>query len=457
MRARLFSPPLLPVWFFLAAIPIGASLLRLPACIASPGVKLEWMDAIFTATSAICVTGLSVYDTGSFFTPLGQGVLLALIQLGGLGIMTYTSLALYLLGHRVSLTDRIAVGQTLLRDPSFSLGRYLAAVVIGTLSLELLGAVLLFAIDTTGFSPWSALFHSVSAFCNAGFSLFSDSLMGYRTHWGVNLVLMGLIILGGLGFAVLADMGKLGRNLFKNGPMYILQGPRLLSLHSRVVLTTSGFLIAAGAAAFFLAEWANGTQEGAWDNLLLASLFQSVSCRTAGFSTMEIGGLTNLTLLVMMGLMFIGGSPGSTAGGIKTTTARALLGYLMAQFRGRRQVIVGTSALSRSTRSRAIALASLASLAVFVAVALLEVSEGGNVSHQLARGQFMETLFEAVSALGTVGLSMGKTETLSAFGKVVVAVLMFVGRIGPIWLLTALHTWQTEPRYRLPENDLPLG
>ncbi|MBU1247073.1 MAG: potassium transporter TrkH, partial [Proteobacteria bacterium] len=188
MKSRLFSPYWLPVWFMMAAILIGSLLLLIPECRSNQAASLSFVDSLFTSTSAMCVTGLAVRDTGSFFSSAGQGVILALIQLGGLGIMTYSSLALYLLGRKVSLTDRISVGQSLLRDPTFSLRRYVGRVIFGTLALELIGGVLLFTMDPTGFSPWSALFHAVSAFCNAGFSLFSNSLVGYRDHWGVNLV-----------------------------------------------------------------------------------------------------------------------------------------------------------------------------------------------------------------------------------------------------------------------------
>ncbi|MGE4505601.1 MAG: TrkH family potassium uptake protein [Desulfovibrionaceae bacterium] len=456
MRSKLLTPYWMPVWLFLAAIFIGAPLLRLPACLVHPEQGFAWLDAIFTATSAVCVTGLVVVDTGTFFTPVGQGVILVLIQLGGLGIMTYTSLVFYLFGRRISLADRTAVSQTLLSDPSFNLVRFVLRVVGICLSVELCGALLLLAQDPSGFHPWSALFHAISAFCNAGFSLYADSLSHWRADWGVNLVFMLLIVLGGLGFAVLIELGAVGRSLMRGGPRFVRLGPHLFTWRTRVVLSTSLWLILGGGVAIFLAEWAGGG-EGPWNELLLSALFQSVSCRTAGFNTVEIGHLTNVTLMLMLMLMFVGGSPGSTAGGIKTTTARALLGYVVSKLKGGRQVIIGNAALSRSTRAKAISLAVFAMLLSLGATMALQISEGGDISHDLARGLFLETLFEAVSAFGTVGLSTGLTSVLTDAGKAVICVLMFIGRLGPIWLLSALQSWQTEPRYRIPENDLPVG
>lgn len=457
MKSRLFSPYWLPVWFMMAAILIGSLLLLIPECRSNQAASLSFVDSLFTSTSAMCVTGLAVRDTGSFFSSAGQGVILALIQLGGLGIMTYSSLALYLLGRKVSLTDRISVGQSLLRDPTFSLRRYVGRVIFGTLALELIGGVLLFTMDPTGFSPWSALFHAVSAFCNAGFSLFSNSLVGYRDHWGVNLVVMTLITLGGLGFVVLNECAVVGRRLLRRGPRHIVFGPEMFSFHSRLVLTMSAVLTIGGATIIFLAEWQGGAISASWDKLFLASLFQSVTCRTAGFNTVEVAHLTNLTLLIMLVLMFIGGSPGSTAGGIKTTTARLLIGYVAAQLRGCRQVVIGHNAMSRSTRGKAISLIVLATFVVLLSIVMLEITEGGDMPHHLVRGQFLETLFEVVSAFGTVGLSMGKTASLTSLGKIVIIILMFIGRIGPIWLLTALQDWRPETHYRIPETDLPMG
>jgi len=455
MRSKLTSPFWLPVWSFVGAILAGGVLLHLRAARQAGQPALGWLDAWFTATSAVCVTGLVVVDTGSHFSLAGQVMLLGLIQMGGLGVMTYSSLVFFLLGRHVSLADRTAVGKTLLHDPSFSLRRFLLLVVLGTLGVELSGAVLLHLLDPVAFTPWSALFHSVSAFCNAGFALQPDSLTTWRTNVPVNLVFMLLITLGGLGFYVLHDCVQVLRaRLEYHQPEGVR--PRL-SWHSRVVLSTSLFLVLAGGGAIFLAELLGGSQEGTWQQTLLVSFFHSVSCRTAGFNSVEMGELTNVSLLLMIGLMFIGGSPGSCAGGVKTTTARVMWGFLVTQFRGGDQVRVGRFAVDRQTMGRAFTLVALAAMLICTATLLLNISEGGDVPHTEARGLLLETLFEATSAFGTVGLSTGMTADLSPLGKIVAMVLMLVGRLGPIWLLTALATWQQIPHYRLPEKDIPLG
>ncbi len=456
MRPKFLTPYWIPVWLFLAVIFIAAPTLRLPVCLAHQSTTLGWFDALFTATSAVCVTGLTVVDTGSFFSIPGQAVILLLIQLGGLGIITYTSLAFYLLGRRIALSDRLAVSHTLLNDPAFNLRRFVLMVTATVIGFELVGAGALLALDPVGFHPWSAIFHSVSAFCNAGFSLNADSLSQWRANIGVNLVFMVLIILGGLGFAVLLECAGVVRRLVLRGPHHVLDTPRLFSWRARVVLSTTFWLIFGGAILFFFAEWSGGSTLPTGE-LLMSSFFQSVTCRTAGFNTVEIGHLTNVSLMLMLVLMLVGGSPGSAAGGIKTTTARVLLGYVVAKIRGRSQVAVGGEGVAKFSLNKAITLFIFALLLVFLATVALQISEGGDIPHDRVRGMFLEMLFEAVSAFGTVGLSTGLTQGLSSAGKVIVAMLMFIGRLGPIWLLTALQSWQVEPRYRIPENDLPVG
>lgn len=455
MRSKLFSPFWLPIWFFAGAICTGAAVLHHRTSLAQD--HLSWIDAFFTATSAMCVTGLTVVDTGSFFSLAGQGALLAMIQLGGLGIMTYASLAGYLLSKRISMTDRIAVGQSLMHDPSFKLGSFLLRVVAGTAVIELAGAAVLYFLDPVGFHPYSAVFHSVSAFCNAGFSLYSDSLSSWRGDWGVNILFMILITLGGLGFFVINDCLVLaGKAVKRAGPE---SEPRahLLSWHTRIVLGTSLFLVVAGTVTIFTAEMIGGEETLSWSDTLLASMFQSVSCRTAGFNTVEIYHLTNVSLVIMLGLMFIGGSPGSCAGGIKTTTFRAWWAFVAAQFRGRDQCRIGGSALNPASMHKALTLIIMATGLVALATLVLNITEGGDSPHVQARGIFLETFFEAVSAFGTVGLSTGLTHKLSFEGKIMTIILMFVGRLGPIWLLSAFNIWRIDPHYRFPEKHLPLG
>lgn len=454
MRIQLLTPYWLPVWFFAGAILIGSALLSLDVSHAAEG--LSFMDALFTATSAMCVTGLIVVDTGTHFTQFGQLVILLLIQLGGLGIMTFTTLFIYLLGQRVSLTDRLAVGQTLLHDPAFSLAWFLARVVIVTFSVEGIGALCLWLLDPVGFSPYSAVFHSISAFCNAGFSLYSDSLSHWGGDVGVNTVFCVLITLGGLGFYVINECGTLIKRAVMD-PKSLRVGVPLLSWHSSTVLKTSLFLVVGGTVVIYFAEGVAGNAPLSWKNHFLTALFQSVTSRTAGFNTLDIGAMTNVSLLFMMVLMFIGGSPGSCAGGIKTTTFRALCSFVGSQIRGHEQVRLGRFALSSTSVNKVITLFTMSILLVLIGTVVLTTLENEGASYLMGHEKFMVNLFEVISAFGTVGLSTGLTPRLNDAEKTMIIILMFVGRLGPLWLLSALHSWQTERRYELPKADLPLG
>ncbi|WP_320170834.1 potassium transporter TrkG [Maridesulfovibrio sp.] len=453
MNSKASSPFWMPVYAFLAAIVVGGLLLKLDVC--HPGRDLSFIDAFFTATSAVCVTGLAVVDTGTFFSHAGQLVILALIQLGGLGIMTYASLVIYLLGKKVSASDRIAVSQTLIHDPSFNIGHFIVGVVVAVLSIEGIGAILLNRLDPVGFDFYSAVFHSISAFCNAGFSLYSDSLTAWRDNPGVNAVFMALIIMGGLGFYVMTELWQKLCDLIRSRKSKV--SAHAISWHTRIVLETSLFLIIAGGVVIYFIENLKARAVSSEGVGTLAALFQSVTCRTAGFNSMDISSMTNISLLIMIGLMLIGGSPGSCAGGLKTTTFRTWLGFIISKIKGHSQVKVGWYALSEESVNRALTLLTIASVILGSAIIALSISEGNYLPHTRARGHFIELTFEAVSAFATVGLSTGVTPTLSGAGKMIIIMLMFVGRLGPVWLLTAINSWQSEPRYRLPEDDLPLG
>jgi len=450
MSSKGSLPPFaLPIIFFALVIGLGTLFLHSRFCLAQ--ASISWTDALFTATSATCVTGLAVVDTGTFFSRAGQVIILVLIQVGGLGIMTFTSLAFYLWRRRVSFTDRLAVGQSLLHDPAFHLGKFLQQIVAWTFFLEGVGALLLFLRDPAAFTPFSAVFHSVSAFCNAGFSLFGDSLSAWRQDLGVNLVFIALITLGGLGFSVLIELRQLlaPRGRGKAG------APRRMSWYTRTVLNTSLFLVLAGWVAIFLGEqFGQGDLNG---GTLLAGLFQSVSCRTAGFNTVDIGRMTNISLLFMIMLMFIGGAPGSCAGGIKVTTFRALLAFGSAQLKGARQSYIRNYALSRDSLNKAMTLGVFGVAIILGAVLLLNITEGGDLPHPETRGLFLEILFEAVSAFGTVGLSTGLTPTLSTAGKYIITGLMFTGRLGPLVFLAALQGFQKVERFSRPEENMLIG
>ena len=452
---KIFAPLALPIHCFAGAILFCAVLLCQPvSCVGRP---ISFLDALFTATSAACVTGLTVVDTGTTFTRFGQTVILALIQLGGLGVMTFSTLIFYLWRRRVSLTDHIAVGQSLLHDASFHLGRFLTRMAVVTLVIEIVGALALYVFDPVGFGPFSAAFHSVSAFCNAGFGLFDDNAMRYQGNAGVNIVLMWLIVSGGLGFAVLIE----GYRAARQGVLRRLgfhARPYRLSWYARTVLGVSALLVVAGGAMIYCGEFLGSRYPGmaGWEKAM-AAVFQSVSCRTAGFNTLDIGRMADASLVILILLMFIGGSPGSCAGGIKTTTFRVLVAFGKARMFGRRQSVIGRFAVDDDTIDRAVTLTVFAGGLVLGAVLLLCFTEGAVAPHNEAGGRFLEILFEVVSAFGTVGLSTGITPGLSPAGKLVITMLMFVGRLGPILFLSVLRGFQEPLRYRWPEQTMMIG
>ena len=447
-----YSPLLLPILFFAVLILIGSVfLLNAESSAVEP---LSWADAVFTATSAACVTGLAVVDTGTCFTRFGQLIILILIQIGGLGILTFASLAFYLWRQRISFTDRIAVGQSLRHDPTFHLGKFLIRLVAWTFLIEFFGAVFLFIQAPKAFPPFSATFHAVSAFCNAGFSLFTNSLMDWQGDWGINIVFILLIFLGGIGFSVLVELQIYFTKLIKSGRTELTAK---LSRHSITVLQTSLWLIVLGWAAIYLAEFVGYHRMMVADDAVLTSLFQSVTCRTAGFNTLDIAKMTNVSLVIMLFLMFIGGAPGSCAGGLKVTTFRVLLAVVISQLRGRSQASIGRFGIDEDTIKKTLLLFVFTGGIVFISTLLLDITEGGDLPHQQIRGQFLEILFETVSAFNTVGLSTGLTPKLTIAGKWIIIALMFVGRLGPLLFVAALQSRQKTQYYALPEENMMIG
>ncbi|GAB1410994.1 potassium transporter TrkG [Desulfovibrionales bacterium] len=446
VTSKLLSPALLPVYFFALTIVIGGLLLHHPASLQTQPISL--LDAMFTSVSATCVTGLAVVDTSTQFSRFGHTVLLVLIQIGGLGVMTYASLVFYLWRRRVSLTDRIAVGQSLLGDPAFHLGHFLGRIVVVCAGIELAGAIGLHILSKGRMQGFDAVFHAISAFCNAGFSTCLGNLTDFADDWAVNSIIMLLIILGGLGFYVLLELPALFR-IKKTG-----SAQTHLSWQSAVVLRTSVWLVAIGTVLFFVLEpKLTGNVSGS----LLRAAFQSVSARTAGFNTIDLGRMTDTSLFVLVLLMFVGGSPASCAGGIKTTTLRVLLAFGVAQIKGRDQVVVDGHGVDTSTLNKAMSLTIFAGLLVLASVFVLTITEGANVTHEKVDGKFLELFFEATSAFGTVGLSTGLTPNLSVPGKLIIMLLMFVGRLGPIVFVTMAQAWQVREHYRRAEKSMRIG
>ncbi len=447
MKMRFITPLALPLYGFSGAVFLGAFLLWLP--ISWNNDPVRFIDALFTSTSAVCVTGLATVDISASFNRTGQTIIMCLVQLGGLGIITYSSLFMFLWRKRVSLTDRLSVGRALLHDPSFDLGRFMLILLAVTISLETLGLIaILFSAPELPF--FSALFLAVSGFCNAGFALLPDNLMAYRNNTGINLTVAGLITCGGIGFAVIEDL------------LWLIRCKALgikyrLALYSRVIISVSLLLTFGGAAGIFILESLAGHDYGGLKANLLAAFFQSVSCRTAGFNTVPIAHMGTAALTFMILLMFIGGSPGSCAGGIKTTTARVLASFVKNRFLSRHQVSLGHRAASTATVNNAITLLIFALLTIGGAVFILLIAESPTNGKGLGHDLFLAVLFEVTSAFGTVGLSMDFTPTLSVVGKCVIICVMFIGRVGPLWVLAALHQWQRDTAYDLPETDLPIG
>ncbi len=424
-------------------------LLVLPGLYTGP--RLGVVDALFTATSAVCVTGLIVVDTATYFSRAGQAWIATLIQFGGLGLLTFATVAISTLGRRTSLTTEEAAGglaSVIRHVRPLALVR---AVLVWTVVIEAIGATALWLswrgeLGSAG-AVWPAVFHAVSAFCNAGFSVFSDSLAGHRSGVAIWIV-SALVILGGLGFVVLLDMRA-----------RIDGTARRLSTHSRLVLVSTGILLAGGMALYFVFERANALEGMPLAEAVGNAWFMSVTPRTAGFNTVDYGSVTGSSLFLTIVLMVIGGSPGSTAGGLKTTTLAVLWLLLWSRLSGRsRHVSFGGRTIPDGTVQRATSLAvgGLAVLAAGVFLLLLtETSSTAPVNHE----GFVRIVFEAHSAFGTVGLSLGETGHLTARGRIIVSALMLVGRLGPLAVASAMvmRVRLGHGPYRYAHEDVAIG
>jgi trk system potassium uptake protein TrkH len=431
---------------FAAVILAGSLLLMMPFAVAN-GDRLSILDAVFTSASAVCVTGLVVVDTPVFFSLAGQIVIILLIQIGGLGIMAFSYFAVFSIRRKTSLGDRLMVSYMLSEGDITDVSATLKKIVLTTVSIELGGAALLYL----GFGPregWGpgtvflAVFHSVSAFCNAGFALFTDSLEGFRRDPLVLLTVSGLIILGGISFSVLGNLAErisirlplAGRRAPPGAGLFPRLGRTLrakrppLSPNTAVVLKMTAGLLLAGLVGFYLLEHDGAMSGYGLGEQYLSAFFQSVTCRTAGFGTLPFGSLKSGTLLFAIALMFVGGASGSTAGGVKVNSVAAIGAYFRSFLRSEKAVLIGRHSLPFETVGKAFIVVAFGGCAVLAGTFALAVFE---------KPPFIELLFEAVSAFGTVGLSTGITSSLGAAGKVVLIVLMFLGRIGPLTVLAA--------------------
>lgn len=450
---------------FVAVILTGTLLLRLP--VSATGEPLTLIDAFFTAVSATCVTGLAVVDIGKTLSLFGQIVLLVCIQVGGLGLMTLTTVFVVMLGKRVDIADRIAIQDSFQHTRTGKLRSLVYHIVAATLITESAGALILFGHWTFEgrFSTWTerayhAVFHSVSAFCNAGFGLFSDNLVPYQSDALTQGVLGCLIISGGLGFLVSLDVKDYvtQRWLRSFGSPKAAPRPRpRLSVHSKFVLTVTILLLVIGTVSYFVLErnrlLAQMTPGDAWLN----SWFCSVTARTAGFNTIDYGKMSGAALLCTMVLMLIGASPGSTGGGIKTSTTGVLLAYALFRWRGHPRLHAFRRTIPEQTIERAHSVVVTALAVVVLAASVLMATETLQYGHVESQQRFLPVLFETVSAFGTVGLSMGLTPQLTVTGKLIIAIVMFIGRIGPLTIAIAISSKGRRGDFRYAEENLMVG
>jgi trk system potassium uptake protein TrkH len=451
MLIRKLDPPQIVVVSFLCAIFVGAILLSMPFATSS-GTKTPLIDSLFTATSATCVTGLIVRDTGSYFSGFGKLIILVLLQIGGLGIMTFSTLFAVLLGRKLTIKEDLVIQRTIVSNKVQNLSTLIKYILFITLGIELLGAVGL-AIRWALVSEWTyreifvnSIFHSVSAFCNAGFSLFSTSFSSFLGDPYINGIMIFLIIVGGIGFIVVMELPRFFR-MGKKRPHFTIQ--------TKVALSVSLVLIILGTVVFFLAEKDNAMTTFSVKEKVLGSFFQSVTTRTAGFNTIDIQRLATPTLFVFVLLMFIGASPGSTGGGIKTCTFGVLMATLFSMIKNHDRVSIFNRTIPKEVIRKSLVVLFLGVGWIFVAVFLLTLVEHRQAA--MLDNFFLRMLFEVTSAFGTVGLSTGITPALSTLGKLIIIVTMFAGRVGPLTLALAIALQHERIAYKYPEEKIMIG
>ncbi len=446
--SRFLSPQRIFILSFSAMILIGTFLLWSP--FSGTHRPLRFVDALFTSTSAVCVTGLVVVDIGKDLSPVGQVITMFLIQIGGLGIITFSTIFFVLMGKGISFKEREIVRSSFLHTPRRDFVTILKSILWFSFGFESLGTIILFFRFSRDYSLggafYKALFHSISAFNNAGFSLFSDSFVRYQSDLIINLIVMGLIVFGGLGFIVQYEVLSYLRGIQKK-----------LSIHTKMVIITTAILIISGSILFYLFERDHMMKDVPVLTKILVSLFQSITPRTAGFNTIDISALTNATVLLLLILMFIGASPGSTGGGVKTTSAALLLLMIWNRLKGNEEVNVFHRTIPRENISRTISIIFASAFTVSIITSILLISGTGGLPPEGSRHFFVEYLFETVSAFGTVGLSMGVTPTLSDTQKLAIIAMMFAGRVGPLTLAFSLSRASGKRGFTYAEEGVMVG
>lgn len=431
------SPSQLLILVFFTAIMLGTCLLKLP--IASYHY-VRWIDALFTATSAMTVTGLSTIDSAKEYTLFGQFVIIALIQLGGLGIVSFALLIFIMLGKKIGLKERILIQQSLNQTSLGGVIKLVRNLFLFSFIIEFIAMLFLSIRWIPEYGFWRGVFysffHSISAFNNAGFSLWSDNLIRYVGDPIVNIGITGLIILGGIGFTVMSDIWN--KKSF-----------RKLSLHSKIMIIGTILTNLLAMAFIYILEYHNPHTLGhlSTPDKLWASYFQAVTTRTAGFETMDLDNLQEPTALLFLLLMFIGAGSASTGGGIKLTTFIVIVISVITFIKGKQEIVLAKRTIANSILLKSLAISSIALLAIFLSVFVLCITE---------KAPFLKVLFEVISAFGTVGLTMGLTTKLTIIGKIIIVMMMFIGKLGPLTLAVSIAKSE-QASIRYPNEDILTG
>jgi trk system potassium uptake protein TrkH len=434
------NPPRVLALGFASLILFGGILLNLPIATQN-GQSIGFINALFTSASAVCVTGLVVVNTGEFWSFFGQIIIILLIQMGGLGFMTMATIGALIIGKKITLKERLIIKEQLNQETMSGLVKLTKYVILSTFAIEFIGALLL----STRFIPiygWSkgtyfSIFHAISAFCNAGFDLTGDSIAPFVGDFTINMTISALIILGGLGFTVYIDISR-------------QRSFRKFHLHTKIVLTITGLLLVIGMVVFLLIEYNNPftLRTLSTSEKLISSFFQSVVPRTAGFYSVNLAGLYDTTVFFMIILMFIGGSPGSTGGGIKTTTFGALMLTTLSIIKGEKDVVAYRKRISNDIINRSLAIATIGIIMVIGVSFVLTVTESAT---------FLDVLFETTSAFATVGLTRGITPNLTDFGKIVLTLTMYAGRVGPLTMAFAFAKQNAKKGYTYSDGNIMVG
>ncbi|MFK0733648.1 MAG: TrkH family potassium uptake protein [Gloeotrichia echinulata GP01] len=434
---------------FIAVIVVGAILLMMPFS-TSNGTWNDPIVALFTSTSAVCVTGLSVVDPGTYFSFWGQFFIALLAQIGGLGYMTTTTFLILLIGRKFDMRQKIAIQQALDRRGMSGSAQVIRSIIVTTVIFELTGVFLLLPafVPDYGWNQglWLAVFHSINAWNNAGFSLFKDNLISYQSSYLVVFTITFLITFGGIGYQVILEMYLWLRDRFRRQP-----NKSLLSLDFKVATSTTLILLLLGTIAFLCIEVRNTQTFGSlnWNEKFLLAWFQSVTSRTAGFNTIDIGKMTTAGLFIMIALMFIGASPGGTGGGIKTTTLRVLTSCTKAVLQGKEEVLLYERKIAISLIVKAVGVLMGSIATVIFSTTLIALTD--------PELDFIQILFEVVSAFATVGLSMGITGSVSVAAKLILIITMYIGRVGVLLLMSAILGDPKPTRIHHPEENLLVG